>query len=249
MKNKIKRLLKPILSRIGFVEYQMVDYYKKDVFTDNLIYIIKSHNFNPKLIVDIGANHGFWTRIWKKNFGTAKFLLIEPQYWLKSSFEDLLDENTIFLPIGVGAKNEIKKFTINKNRDDSSTFMHTEDDAKLMGFNQIDVEIKSLDSLILENGGLIPEIIKIDAEGLDLEILKGSEYVLGKTEMFLIEAAINCDSMPNNLLDLVQFMSEKNYKIFDITDLNRPFKSQALWLIEVVFVKRNGFFDSIDWKQ
>ena len=39
-------------------------------------------------------------------------------------------------------------------------------------------------------------------------------------------------------------MDENNYRLFDITDIIRPFQSQVLWLVELVFVKKNGFIDS-----
>ena len=39
-------------------------------------------------------------------------------------------------------------------------------------------------------------------------------------------------------------MDENNYRLFEITDINRPFQPQVLWLVELVFVKKNGFIDS-----
>jgi hypothetical protein len=39
-------------------------------------------------------------------------------------------------------------------------------------------------------------------------------------------------------------MNEKGYRLFEITDINRPFQLQVLWLAELVFVKKNGIIDS-----
>jgi hypothetical protein len=36
----------------------------------------------------------------------------------------------------------------------------------------------------------------------------------------------------------------KGYRLFDISDLNRPFQPRVLWLVELVFIKNNGIIDS-----
>ncbi|MEO8209798.1 MAG: FkbM family methyltransferase [bacterium] len=36
----------------------------------------------------------------------------------------------------------------------------------------------------------IPEIVKIDAEGLDLEVVKGAQNLIGKTEVFFFGNSI-----------------------------------------------------------
>lgn len=42
-------------------------------------------------------------------------------------------------------------------------------------------------------------------------------------------------------------MDAYGYKLFDITDLNRPWSNNVLWLVELVFVLKNGTIDSIKW--
>ena len=39
-------------------------------------------------------------------------------------------------------------------------------------------------------------------------------------------------------------MDKKGYSLFEITDLNRPFQPQVLWLVELAFVKKQGIIDS-----
>jgi hypothetical protein len=35
-------------------------------------------------------------------------------------------------------------------------------------------------------------------------------------------------------------MYNKGYKLFEITDLNRPFENKVLWLVELMFIKKAG---------
>ena len=101
MKNKLKKilikLLAPLNKKLGFlIKSNNYNIYEKNYLLLNLIKLIKSKNFEPKLIIDIGANHGTWTRLWKKEFPESNYILVEPQNWLENSFKDLLDANTIY---------------------------------------------------------------------------------------------------------------------------------------------------------
>ena len=59
------------------------------------------------------------------------------------------------------------------NREDSSTFDLTEEEAKRAGFRQVLVEVETLNEIV-RSSGLPPDLVKIDAEGLDLRVFKYS---------------------------------------------------------------------------
>ncbi|WP_100076430.1 FkbM family methyltransferase [Chryseobacterium camelliae] len=207
-----------------------------DTFYNNL----KKANFYPSFIVDIGANTGTWTREFLQHFPDSNIVMIEPQERLSPYFKDLLNEKVSYLPVGVGNKNDILKFTI-VERDDSCSFIYSEEEAKKMGFQQIEVPIKTLNTIIKENDYPIPDLIKIDAEGLDLDVIKGASDFYNKTEVFMVEAAVCNDLYENTVSQVVKLMDECGYKMYDITDLNRPFpNTPVLWLIEIAFVRKNG---------
>jgi hypothetical protein len=42
---------------------------------------------------------------------------------------------------------------------------------------------------------------------------------------------------------MVNYMDDKGYTLFEITDLNRPFKPNVLWLTELAFIKKGGIID------
>ena len=251
MKSKMKKIilkfLSPFIFRLGFVKKNEIDNYLKNDLLLRLIKLLKSNNFTPNLIIDIGANHGSWSRLWKEQFPKTKFILVEPQYWLKSSFEDILDSNTIYLPIGAGKENGSFTFTINSERDDSSTFLYTEEEAKKLGFKQIEIPVKTINSIVSENGDEVPDVIKIDAEGIDIEVLDGSKDLWGKTEIFLVEASINSLMTKTDIIIIINYMNDAGYRLFDITDMNRPFSNNVLWLTELAFVRKGGYIDNLKW--
>ena len=94
-----------------------------------------------------------------------------------------------------------------------------------------------------------PELVKIDAEGIDLEVLDGASDLLGETECFLVEASINAPLEETTIEKTITYMDQKGYRVFEFTDLNRPFKSKALWLVEIAFIKKGGILDNINWME
>jgi FkbM family methyltransferase len=250
MKQTIKKtavkLFDPVAKKLGYQTASVNnEANEKTPLLINFYSILKQIEFSPKHIVDIGANHGTWTRMALVFFPDAFYTLIEPQGWLKDSIKDLTENNTKikFHAVGAGAKPGIFKFTI-ADRDDSCSFKFTETEAKLSGFKQIDIPVVTLNELLAEADLPDPDIIKIDAEGLDLEVLKGADNYFGKTEIFLVEVAVVLKEFENSFLKMINFMDSKGYNLFDITDLNRPFATKILWLAELVFVKKGGFIDS-----
>ncbi len=138
-------------------------------------------------------------------------------------------------------------FTVNTTRDDSSTFLLTADEALSCGYSQVEIPVRTLNSIVLESGWGVPDIVKIDAEGLDIDVLQGATDLFGKTEVFFVEANINGSFTQTTLIQVINFMDSLGYRVFDITDINRPWSNRLLWLIELAFVRKNGFFDTKKW--
>jgi len=248
VKKLLIRILKPVNARLGFHSVNLnleKNLSSKDTLLNNFFLVLKQINFNPVHIVDIGANHGTWTREAIKYFPKVYYSLLEPQYWLKDSITDLLEgyENVQFYALGAGAAAGKFKFTI-VNRDDSCSFRYSKEQAALKGFTQLDLPMERLDTFLTERNLPLPGIVKIDAEGLDLEVLKGSGSYLGKTEVFMVEAAVNNMHLDNTVLSVIDFLDQKGYRLFDITDINRPYKPPFLWLVELVFIKKGGFISN-----
>ena len=56
--------------------------------------MLQGRSFAPKHIMDVGANHGKWTRVALKYFPDAYYTLIEPQDHLRAHVADLLTRNS-----------------------------------------------------------------------------------------------------------------------------------------------------------
>ncbi|MCX6963473.1 MAG: FkbM family methyltransferase [Verrucomicrobia bacterium] len=201
---------------------------------------IKNLGFDPKHIVDVGANRGTWTRNALQYFPDAYYSLFEPQAYLSASFTDLLKNPKIkFHAKGVGASSGMMDLTTS-DRDDSFSFSFTAEQAKAFGVRQVKAPVVTLDEFLPTLGLPRPELVKIDAEGWDLEVLKGAESTIANAEVVLMEAAVMNKFFKNTMADVVREMSERGFVVFDITDLNRTQKHNALWLAEIAFAKKQS---------
>ncbi len=240
LKKALARLFHPIAVRIGYQKKATATETKnsgKNELLNNFYESLNRINFDVQHIVDIGANHGSWTRQALKYFPNAYFTLLEPQSWMKEDIQDLLSVNNkiSFYGVGAGEKEGSFKFTI-VERDDSCSFRFSQEEATVNGYKQIDIPVVTLNSLLSDPNIPIPDIIKIDAEGLDIEVLKGSSNFYGKSEVFMVrEAGVMVPGLKNSVLNIVNFMDGIGYKLYDITDLNRTIKNNALWLSRISF--------------
>jgi FkbM family methyltransferase len=244
MKKIFKKILKILGYKISKIKQEPTVTKNRNQHLSNLLSVLKAIEFNPNNVIDIGANRGYWTRDLLSIYPKANVTMIEPQSSLKSYFDDLLSENPNinFLPIGVGSESGTFDFTIS-DHDDSSTFLLNSTEAKERGFQQVKIPVSSLNELLKSGDIEMPDLVKIDAEGLDMDVLNGATHLFGQTEIFLVEAAVNNHIFPNTFHKVINYMDENGYRLFDITDYNRPFKTKLLWLVELVFVKKGGSVD------
>jgi FkbM family methyltransferase len=207
--------------------------------------LLKRYGFDPKYVIDVGANRGTWTRKAVQFFPNAQYTVVEPQDQLKTYIQDLIASGIKinWINAGVSDASGTLPFTISY-RDDSSTFLSLPEDTNAP---KILIPVRTLNEIVSSSGGPVPQMVKIDAEGLDLKVLAGASDLFGKTEIFFVEVAIWTNHpYENTIAKVVPIMEQAGYHVMDITDINRSPKYGVLWLCELAFL-RNGspLFDSV----
>jgi FkbM family methyltransferase len=233
----MKRLIQYLLAKFGFRLVRIDDGPRPSEGLDPFFSLLQKLGFAPKHILDVGANRGIWTRTAIKHFPNARYTLVEPQDHLKSHIQDLLDRGCKiqWINAGAGDKSGTMPMSIS-HRDDSSTFVLADRHGHSTGSQQIIVPVKTLNEIVAAGSAGMPEMVKIDAEGFDLKVLAGASDLLGKTDIFLVEAMV-CASYENSAAEVIHFMAGAGYRLFDITDLNRSPRHGVLWLCELAFLR------------
>jgi FkbM family methyltransferase len=208
-----------------------------------LFSILKGRNFSPKHIVDVGANHGAWTRRALNYFPEAYYTLIEPQDYLKKHVQDLLargDGKIRWIGAGASDSSGVLPFSILSHRDDSGSFTYASEAAAAHGMQQMEVPVVTLNEIVRTSSAPFPEMVKIDAEGFDLKVIAGASELIGRTDIFFLETAIWPQGFQNTLAKTIATMSQAGYHVIDITDLNYSPRDGVLWLCELAFLRNES---------
>lgn len=207
---------------------------------------LKYRGLNCKAILDVGANKTDWSRMAKSVFTDAVFCLIEPQVEMEEglkSFCDGSNNNSIYIIAGAGATSETKYLTIWDDMAGSSFLPKEDDNLKDKG-KQRAIDIVTIDEIVASNKFDIPQLAKLDIQGYELEALKGAEKLFGITEAFILEVSLfsfeDVQGMPI-FSDIVNFMLERNYLVYDFPGFSRRPLDGALGQCDICFVKRDGF--------
>jgi len=233
----IKRLVQSALGTFGYRLSRLNSNGQPAYGLAPFFALIQRNGFRPKHIVDVGANHGNWTREAVKFFPDADFTLVEPQNDLRIYIKDLIDAGHRVHWVNAGVSDRAGLLTLNVDRrDHSSTFLDVPRTVNA-AVRRVDVPVKTLNEIVAASGLPLPEMVKIDAEGFDLKALSGASNLFGRTDIFLAEVSLGQRDFENTALAVMQKMAEAGYRLIDITYLDRSPTSQVLWLSEFAFLR------------
>jgi FkbM family methyltransferase len=203
---------------------------------------LKHRGIKCNFVLDVGANSGGWSRMAKSVFHTAGFGLIEPQEEMASQLEAFCNQysDCIYFLAGAGAYEDVATFTVWDDHA-GSAILPERDLKEQKSRVQRSIKILTIDALI-ETGKIpVPEIIKLDIQGYELEALKGASRTFGITEVYILEVSLfKTHSEIPLIADVINFMLARGYVVYDFPGfLRRPYDG-ALGQCDICFVKESG---------
>jgi FkbM family methyltransferase len=162
------------------------DFRKEDV---DYLKTMKKHGVNPKVIYDIGACTGNWTREARKIWDNSNFVLFDAM----PQVEFLLKETGFDYHIGVLSDVSHKEVEFFENvwQPGGNSYYreigHPESGRVFSDAHKVKKTTHSLDDVVRYNNFPLPDMMKIDVQGCEIDVLKGAEYTLSKCTDLLIE--------------------------------------------------------------
>lgn len=211
---------------------------------------LADRGFEPREVLDIGANKGKWSRRVKWVFPDAHITLVEPQAEMQPYLDAFCRKhrNCQWIQAGCGDRVGKQVFTVVPDTV-SSSFAITPEHARRHGWERREVPVVTVDHLVAEGKCGIPDILKVDAEGYESQILRGAESVLGKVELIFLEADFFRDEdYGSSLYSLLKQMDDYGYRLYDFTWFGKRPLDGAIGLAEVAFARYRGILrESHGW--
>lgn len=175
--------------------------------------LIKDLKFET--IIDVGSNKGQFILLIEGLYKNKNIYSFEPIDEIFKKQKDFFQykQNIYFFNFGIGSAKSTKDFYIT-NRKDSSSFLQVKDlksDDYKVKENRSTI-IKTLDD-VFTNINLIKHILlKIDVQGYELEVLKGSKNLLKKIKYIIVETSQNklYSNQPVKE-DVIEFLNQNNF--------------------------------------
>ena len=200
-----------------------------------------SNGLNPKTIIDVGVAVG--TPDLYGVFPNAKHLLIEPLEEYRASLDSIVNglENASY--IIAAATKHAGSIIINVHPDLVGSSLYLENEDSDVNGVQRTVPAITLDEVCHEYNANGPYMIKVDAQGAELDVLEGASRILEDTQLVILETSLFgfFDGGPQ-FFECVDFMKKRGFVAYDIFgEQYRPLDN-AMSQVDLAFVPEQSEF-------
>lgn len=208
-----------------------------NIFPNNLFSVIehlieKGYYFNT--VYDVGANKGLWTKKMLGILPSANFVLFEANNIHKKPKELDSRHNWFNVVLSSPAKSIVMFYNIQGTGD--SYFK--ENTTHYKNITPVEMKTETLDNIIENHNLLIPNLIKLDTQGAELDILEGAKKILQDTDIITLEAPIMSYNQGAPCLDeYLSFLLDYNFYPIGLEGIQ--FSNGFLVQLDLVFVKKN----------
>lgn len=201
----------------------------------NIIDRVVQNGLLVKNVYDVGACNGAWTRYMRAN------ILPQSQYYLFEANMHYMSDLIItgcpfYLTVLSNEGRESVDFYAGCNTGDS---YYKETTTWYDNKIPTRMDCTTLDRLIKEKNLPIPNLLKIDTQGSELDILSAAKNLMGKTEMIICEMPIiEYNSGAPNISQYLDFFRDFGYIPVELVSVNRA--EDALIQMDFLFMLRSA---------
>ncbi len=194
---------------------------------------LKHLGFTPQTVIDIGVAWG--TPDLYEAFPASKFYLVEPLKEFEPALKHLKASYDVEYVLAA-AGSAPGELTLNIHTDPRQTSALERE-----AVDRRVVPVVTLDQVFAKCDLQGPIILKVDTEGQELAVLAGAAETIRKLDVIILETRLisYVDGLPE-FGDIVDYMTRKNFSLYDILDGGyRPLDS-ALEMVDLVFVQKDS---------
>ena len=178
----------------------------------------------PETIIDIGSNKGQFILLMEKLFPNKTVYSFEPIREMINKQKKFFEykKNIIFHNLALGSSITSKDFLITNRMDSSSFLKIAQDNNESKNYlikEKRNIKVSTLDEILIDKKIARPIFIKMDVQGYELEVLKGSNNLLKIADYLLLEVSENemYQNQPTEKI-IIEYLKDLNFNIFKAND-------------------------------
>ncbi len=229
----IKRILHVALRYIG-LELNKLD---NSMRTDTVLKQMLAHVPNIRTVIDVGASDGRWSLGAMKLIPASAYLMIEAAHFHFDALNRLKNSNPKIQVFPVAAS----------NREQKVFFYHDENNPLGGGASgdstskhKFEVQGNSIDNIMAAAMSGPPYLLKIDAQGHEVEILEGAKKTLEQTELIFIEMYTIGEAGRLTFDEITRILDKLNFKPAGITGVLKRPTDNIWWQADFIFLKSSN---------
>jgi FkbM family methyltransferase len=184
--------------------------------------------------VDVGAFEGDWARLANDVFA-CPVLMCEP----------LPDKRDALRSLAGQRKGQFEAVALSTEAG-TATFYSQETNSHLAhghareGVATVEVAKDRLDNVLRRHPEFRPNLLKVDVQGLELDVLRGAGERLADFEVIVMEVSIIPMGDARPFRESIEFMAQHGYELYDFLPMYYRPLDGALWQGDAFFVRRGS---------
>jgi FkbM family methyltransferase len=195
---------------------------------------------SARTVVDVGVAFGTWELY--RAFPEARFLLIEPLRDYASDLERIAEQYRCDIVYkALGEVEERRKIHVDPQiLTRSSLHERTELTRTGSTLQEREIEVTTLDSLLDSYPDLEgPLLLKIDTEGYELNVIRGGDAFLQRTDVVIAEVSVaERFSGSYAFAEFIAAMDERGFSVHDFLRLSYRRDGTGAQLADIAFINR-----------
>lgn len=246
---KVNHFKKVIFSIKNIIKFYL---FPKSRLTKDVINLLKKNQISEPIIFDVGAYQGNWINNYLKSFPNSYGFLFEPY---EPSYKFLVNkfrDKKRFYIHNLALSSQDGNLEVNINTKTYTNSLLELDplasdswkNDELKHKDKISTEVKTLDTFFefISSEHKKINVLKLDVQGLESEVLKGSRNLLlnKKVDIIVIEMIVAPTyKSQSKISELFKIFEDYRYIFYGIYDIEKASKNDKIQQFDAIFVEPN----------